>query len=127
MTITKMGLFFMAFFQNPQVPTVSVQQAYDLMKTDSNVVFLDVRTMAEWRGELGHVHNAILLPVQELAARLDELDRYKGKTILAICRSGNRSRSATILLNQNGFKAFNVAGGMLDWNKKKLPVVKEDR
>lgn len=118
------AILLMGLLQTPDL-SVSVTQAYDLLKRDSNVVVLDVRTPAEWRGELGHIENAILIPVQELAARLNELEPYKGKTILAVCRSGNRSRTATALLNQKGFKALNVSGGMLEWNRKTLPVVRE--
>ncbi|HWP81532.1 MAG TPA: rhodanese-like domain-containing protein [Bacteroidota bacterium] len=115
----------MITLQNPSVPTIDVREAFQQMQK-RDVLMLDVRTLAEWNGELGHVENAVLIPVQELAARLDELEKYKGKTILAICRSGNRSGRAAALLNQRGFKAFNVAGGMIKWNAEKLPVVRED-
>ena len=118
-------LLLIVYQQNPTVPTINVQQAFEQIKNDSNVVVLDVRTLSEWNGELGHIENALLVPVQELEQRVGELESYKGKTILAVCRSGNRSGRATAFLNQRGFKAFNVAGGMIDWNDEKLPIVLE--
>ena len=120
-------LLLIVYQQNPMVPTVNVQEAFDQIKNDSNVVVLDVRTLPEWNGELGHIENALLIPVQELEQRLGELEAHKEKTILAVCRSGNRSGRAAALLNQRGFKAFNVAGGMIDWNDENLPIVLEKK
>ncbi len=104
---------------------ITVAGAYNLVLQDTNVVILDVRTPAEFRSETGHVKGAILIPVQELEERLGELEPFRSKTILAICRSGNRSGRAAKLLNERGFKALNVEGGMLKWNKENLPVVRE--
>ncbi len=120
-------LLLIVYQQNPMIPTVNVQEAFEQIKNDSNVVVLDVRTLSEWNGELGHIENALLIPVQELEQRLGELESYKGKTILAVCRSGNRSGRAATFLNQRGFKAFNVAGGMIDWNDESLPVIRESK
>jgi rhodanese-related sulfurtransferase len=50
-------------------------------------------------------------PLPELRARLGELPR--DREILIICRSGQRAYYATRILLQNGFKARNIAGGML--------------
>jgi rhodanese-related sulfurtransferase len=47
------------------------------------------------------------------AARLD-----KGKTYLVYCRSGNRSAQACQILSSKGFKAFNLAGGIMNWSEK---------
>jgi rhodanese-related sulfurtransferase len=119
---TTLGLFI---FQSSERKTMSTKEVYELMQKDTNIVILDVRTPAEFRSETGHLQGALLIPVQELEERLPELEPYRGKTILAICRSGNRSGRAAALLQSKGFKALNVEGGMLKWNEEKLPVVKE--
>lgn len=106
--------------------TVSVEEAHRLITTDSSVVVLDVRTPEEFTGNLGHISGAVLLPVQELQQRLAELEKYKEKTILAICRTGRRSAKAVKILTEAGFKACNVEGGMVRWNEKGLPSVKEE-
>ena len=56
-----------------------------------------------------------LIPVQELALRLDELEDVKDRKVYLVCRSGGRSASATRLLLEAGFDAYNVEGGMLAW------------
>ena len=110
-----------------QKSVVSVEEAHAMLVKDSTLLVLDVRTPEEYEGELGHIEHAVLLPVQELEKRLGELKEYKGTTILAVCRSGRRSASATEILTKSGFTAINIEGGMLKWNEKKLPVVKEGK
>jgi NADPH-dependent 2,4-dienoyl-CoA reductase/sulfur reductase-like enzyme/rhodanese-related sulfurtransferase len=70
---------------------------------------LDVRNPPEL--EVERVPGALNIPLPELRARLDELPR--DREVLVICRSGQRAYYATRILLQNGFKARNVAGGML--------------
>ena len=70
---------------------------------------LDVRTRPELAVE--HVPGAINIPLQQLRARLAELPR--DREIHVICRSGQRAYYATRILQQNGFAARNISGGML--------------
>jgi NADPH-dependent 2,4-dienoyl-CoA reductase/sulfur reductase-like enzyme/rhodanese-related sulfurtransferase len=70
---------------------------------------LDVRQPAELAVE--HVPGAVNIPLPQLRSRLDELPR--DKEICVFCRSGQRSYYATRILLQNGFKAYNVSGGMM--------------
>ena len=46
---------------------------------------------------------------------MKDLENYRIKTIIVYCISGNRSETATKILNENGFKAFNMAGGINGW------------
>lgn len=104
---------------------VTSTEAYEIIQKDANIVVLDVRTPEEFKSETGHLKDAILIPVQALANRVNELDPYKGKTIIAVCRSGNRSGAATSFLNGKGFNVLNLEGGMLKWIEARLPVVNE--
>ena len=70
---------------------------------------LDVRQPAELAVE--DVPGAVNIPLPDLRARLGELPRER--EILVFCRSGQRAYYATRILLQNGFKARNIAGGML--------------
>jgi len=99
--------------------SMTVSELREEMKTDSNLVILDVRTPAELTGPLGHIEGVINIPVQVLEQRIHELDKYKDKNIAVICRSGNRSGIATPILIEHGFKATNVLGGMIAYNKLK--------
>jgi rhodanese-related sulfurtransferase len=85
-----------------------------------NVVFLDVRTPAEFNGtaedKFGAIKNAINIPVQELQSRINELEKYKGKEIIVYCSHSHRSPRASYMLTQSGFKnVTNMLGGMSVW------------
>jgi len=87
----------------------------------SEVKILDVREPNEFNGPLGHIANAILIPLGELAGRVDELSR--DRPIVAVCRAGGRSAQAITILTQNGFtQTANLTGGMLRWRADGLPV-----
>ena len=70
---------------------------------------LDVRSPVELAVE--SVAGAVNIPLTELRARLNELPR--DREIHVVCRSGQRAYYATRILLQHGFKASDVAGGML--------------
>ncbi len=105
------------------IPTITAAALRDSLTADTLAVVLDVRTAAEFSGPLGHIDGARLIPVQVLDQRLAELDSLKGQPIYVICRSGNRSQTATRYLRDRGFLATNIAGGMRAWNQ--LPLVAE--
>lgn len=84
---------------------------------DTSVVILDVRLLDELSGPLGHIDGLVHIPLQELKTRMHELDQYKDKEIAVVCRSGNRSNTATSMLRANGFNAKNVEGGMIEYRK----------
>lgn len=92
---------------------ISATQLSTAIVTDSLLIVLDVRKPAELTGELGQIKGAINIPVDDLEDRLDELTKYKqNHHIAVVCRSGNRSKRATVILTENGFNATNVLGGM---------------
>jgi rhodanese-related sulfurtransferase len=67
-----------------------------------------------------------LIPVGELAARIEELNDQKDTEILVYCRSGGRSGMACGILAQSGFSSFkNVAGGVLAWSDLVDPTMKK--
>lgn len=103
---------------------ISVTSADSLIKADTNVVVLDVRTPDEFSSETGHLKNAKLIPVQELEGRIAELSSYKDHTIVAYCRSGARSAKAADILSKKGYKVVNVEGGITAWHESGLPTEK---
>jgi NADPH-dependent 2,4-dienoyl-CoA reductase/sulfur reductase-like enzyme/rhodanese-related sulfurtransferase len=74
-----------------------------------NALLLDVREPVELA--LESAPGAVNIPMGQLRARLGELPR--DREIHVICRSGQRAYYATRVLLQKGFKARNLAGGML--------------
>ena len=104
------------------IKAVDVAAALQLIN-HKNAFVLDVREQAEY--DSGHLLNAKLIPLGKLKARITELDKYRDKTIVVVCRSGNRSGSATAMLTKAGFsEAYNLAGGVLAWQSSKLPLTK---
>ena len=108
---------FLGCAQQDKDSTMTVQDLKKLMKDDSTLVILDVRTPAELVGSLGKIDNVINIPIQELENRVGELSEYKDKEIAVICRSGNRSNTGTKILREHGYKAKNVLGGMIEYRK----------
>ncbi len=97
---------------------ISATQLSTSISTDSLLVVLDVRKPSELSGEWGQIKSAINIPVDDLEDRLDELTKYKqNHHIAVVCRSGNRSKRATVILTENGFNATNVLGGMKAYSK----------
>jgi rhodanese-related sulfurtransferase len=98
------------------VPTISVEALRARIDSDSATFVLDVRTAEEYDGPLGHIENALLIPLQQLDARIDDLSDVKDEHIYIICKGGVRSATATRMLLTSGFRASNIAGGMRAWN-----------
>lgn len=76
-------------------------------------VLLDVRTNSEWADR--HIKGSMHIPLSELGRRMDELKKFKDKEIICYCRSGNRSSSAALLLQEGGFRSANMKGGIMAW------------
>lgn len=100
------------------LPTNIDVKTVDLLRDREDVFLLDVRE--DWEYTAGHIPGTTLIPLGQLQSRLSELPA--DKTIVAVCRSGNRSGQATQLLKQNGFTVHNMQGGMNAWEQAKLTV-----
>jgi glyoxylase-like metal-dependent hydrolase (beta-lactamase superfamily II)/rhodanese-related sulfurtransferase len=86
-------------------------------------LLIDVREPEEFTGELGHIPGSILIPLKELPTRANEIEAYKDKDVIVICRAGVRSTTAAAILTGLGFEhVSNLKGGMLDWDDQNLPV-----
>lgn len=99
--------------------SISPKQAYTLLKNDTNITLLDVRTPDEFSKE--HIEGAMLIPVQELSENLLKLD--KEKKVIVYCHSGMRSVTASRILVKNGFTPLNLTGGITAWKDEGLGVV----
>lgn len=106
-----------------QYKELTTAQAKAFIETN-NPLILDVRTPREYYS--GHLPDAILIPLQQLAERLSEIENYKDKEILIYCRSGNRSTVAGEILIENGFKKiYNLRDGILGWEKNRFDMKRE--
>ena len=102
---------------------VSPMQA-TLMINREDAVVVDVREPAEYVG--GHIPNSRNIPLSQLGKRMPELEKFKGRTIIVNCASGNRSASACGALRRAGFeKVFNLSGGISALDQAGLPITKK--
>jgi len=102
--------------------SIDAKQAMQLLNNDENVTLLDVRTIKEYKE--GHLQDATLIPLQALEQNLGMIKQDKNKKIIVYCRSGNRSISASRILEKNGFIPLNVKGGIISLVEEKVEIVK---
>lgn len=99
-----------------EVPEVDPREATGL--ADAGALLLDVREPDEW--EAGRIPGALHIPMGDLQARQDAIPT--DRRIVAVCRSGARSSQVTLALNDAGYDAVNLAGGMQAWAEEGLPM-----
>jgi rhodanese-related sulfurtransferase len=96
---------------------IEATQAYEMYQ--KGAVFVDVRTQAEW--DQGHIAQSILIPLDELQNRLNELPQ--DKDIVVVCRSGARSKEGATILRQAGFTRVTcMNGGIQAWVAAGYPI-----
>lgn len=101
---------------------VAPKQAAELIK-DTNPLILDVRTPGEYKS--GHLKDAVLIPLQVLQNRANELFDYKNRVVFIYCSTGNRSTVASKILIDMGFnRIINLRNGIEQWQRENYPVVR---
>jgi rhodanese-related sulfurtransferase len=94
------------------------QQAYEAVASGA-AVLIDVRE--PWESEQQRVPDALLIPLSEVAGRLDEIP--DDRDVFVHCRVGGRSAKAVEFLREHGRpRAINVVGGIEAWEEAGLPV-----
>lgn len=76
-------------------------------------IIIDVREDYELE-ETGIIKGAIHIPMNEVPNRLNEIT--KEREIYILCRSGVRSYNVAKYLNELGYEAINLDGGIIDYN-----------
>ena len=103
-----------------EIAEMSPHELKRRMDTGDPFELIDVREPFEF--EIARIAGAKLIPLGEIAERLDELEREK--PIIVHCHSGKRSAQAVQLLQQRGFaKVYNLEGGIDAWSEQIDPNV----
>ena len=101
---------------------IGTLEATRLLNQGTTLV-LDVRDASEYAA--GHLPRARHIPLKDLPTRLDEIGKYKERTVLVTCRTGPRAGAAARLLKRAGFNAvYQLKGGIAAWHQASLPVEK---
>lgn len=107
---------------NRSGPSLSPQQAINLVNGDQGI-FLDLRDAGEFKQ--GHIADALHIPATQLESRLVELEKYRERPVVLVCKMGQSAGPAGKLLKANGFdRVFKMTGGMMEWSNLQLPVVR---
>lgn len=105
---------------------ITVQELKDKIDNNEELLILDVREPFEkYQSDIDY-ESSKLIPIGELTERVNELEEYRDKEIVCLCRSGGRSENARKFLNEQGFENVkNLKGGINEWARKidtSLPV-----
>ena len=93
---------------------IEVHALKQLMLLDPNLYLADVRTAEELNGPLGHIKEAIHVPLDEIQA--GRWSAPASKTVVFVCRSGRRSLIAARIMAKQGSVTYSLKGGMKAWN-----------
>lgn len=116
------GLNYIVFAGPKQFDEITVSEFYEKSNLDKGIFLLDVRSPDEYR-EMHVPATSRLIPVEELKNRINELKGLENNEIYVICRSGRRSKKASEILSENGFKkVFNIKGGVLEYKKMNYTI-----
>lgn len=99
-----------------RVKELEADEALAKLKDDT-FKLVDVRTQEEYDAD--HVPGSVLLPVDELPHRYQEL----GQTthLVFICQNGGRSaQAAEFIASIGGSEIYNVVGGMANWAAERV-------
>jgi len=78
------------------------------------VVLIDCRTAEEHA--IASIEGAKLVPMQDVPARLNELEEYLDDSLIVFCHHGMRSMQVTAFLKEQGFKDVrSMTGGIDQW------------
>ncbi|GAB6098521.1 FAD-dependent oxidoreductase [Halanaerocella petrolearia] len=96
-----------------EMELITPQELEEELVENQGIQLVDVRTEMEY--ETGAIRDAKLIPLSDLRARVDELN--KGKKTVVYCAVGYRGYLAYKILKQQGFeKVQNLTGGITVWN-----------
>jgi rhodanese-related sulfurtransferase len=96
------------------IPEITPTEFVARRDRGDDLTLLDVRE--DWELAVASVPGIVHIPMGQVAERMGELDR--DKEVVVLCRSGRRSLEVAKLLQQNGFRAVNLAGGILAWSRE---------
>lgn len=110
--------------QSDGINVLSPKDFIEKAKADTTSIILDVRTPEEYKEEhLAGARQLDFLNTAVFDAGIKQLDNTH--TYYVYCRSGKRSHNACLKMKKQGFKVFDMEGGILNWKRLGMPTTKE--
>ncbi len=101
------------------VPSMDIDTYLADYQGKNNHILIDVRTPDEFKS--GHVAKAKNIPLNTISKKMKSIP--KDKTVVLMCRTGNRSGMAARQLASAGYdNVINLKGGILRWQGDGHPV-----
>ncbi|MFF7707508.1 rhodanese-like domain-containing protein [Pseudomonas sp. NPDC007930] len=100
---------------------LSPRELTALVNAEKGVV-IDIRNKKDFSS--GHIVDALNIPQDKLTARMAELDKHKGKTLIIVDAMGQHAGTVCRDLLKAGYTAAKLGGGISSWRADNLPVVK---
>ncbi|RLQ90258.1 rhodanese-like domain-containing protein [Planomicrobium sp. Y74] len=91
---------------------MTAQEVQEYIKNNKDVSIIDVRETEEVKA--GKIPGAVNIPLGLIEFRMHDIE--KSQEHIMVCRSGSRSGMATNFLENHGYNAINMDGGMMDWD-----------
>ncbi len=102
-------------------PTLTTQQVINKVNQEQAVV-VDIRGSDEF-GE-GHIVDALNIPQAKVVDRMAELEPFRDRPIVLVCKMGQNTGAVGKQLRAKGFEnVFRLSGGMMEWKSSQLPLV----
>jgi rhodanese-related sulfurtransferase len=104
------------------ITKISTTKVVEFMNRE-NAVIIDVREHVRFNA--GHIIGSTNIIISEIENSIEKLNKYKDKPIIMVCNIGQSSIKAGIILKKHNFtKVFSLAGGIAEWQKAGLPLIK---
>ena len=104
------------------VAQISPRELADVIAAGRPVYLIDVRK--PWEHERAALPGSVLVPLDELTERADEIEPPPGALVVAYCHHGVRSLSAAALLDGLGLPGVaSLRGGIDAWSREIDPGV----
>ena len=98
--------------------------ARELLESDEGALLVDVRGEDEWAN--GYIPGAVLVPLRDLADRIEEVAPDRSQSVVLYCAVGARSLRAAEAMRELGYeRPVSLAGGIVDWMTRGYPSTLE--
>lgn len=98
-------------YRNLEEREIDYESVKTILKNDSHAILIDVRSKQEYNEN--HLDRAINFPLYDLEKECGDICENKNNTIIIYCQSGNRSKRAIKLLEENGYThLYEIKGGL---------------
>jgi rhodanese-related sulfurtransferase len=99
------------------IPTITAEEVRQKLENGEEVALIDVREDGEVaEGMIPQAEHIVMGTIPDHLNRLDKETDY-----IIICRSGMRSENVSRYMIENGYKATNMTGGMLEYTGETAP------